>query len=133
MGKKLRLNLPDKDAVVKYIINKNCRIKAYEIAEHFNIYDGRPFGPADASRDIGFFLGQCTKFAFKEYQVVICSSRHGHYVGKTEQDALDYEEYMKKHAAGTLRTMEEKAALIRKQIKNPDLLISNLRKAGLLN
>lgn len=130
MGKR-DLNLPTKDAVIIYIAKKDGqKVKAFEIAKHFNIYEGRPFGPADASRDIGDFLAKCADYAEKEYEYVFGSSRHGHYLFKTEQSILEYEEYMEKKAAGILKTKARRAAKARKQIKNP---LSALREIGLLN
>lgn len=130
---KRRLNLPNQDAVIKYIWKADGRrIKAAEIARHFDIYQGKPFGPADASRDIGDFLHKCEDRAFKEWDVVIGSCRHGYFLFKTGNDMAEYHGYMTKKSDGILNTRDEKLRKAAIQIKN-GIPESSLRAIGLLN
>ena len=128
-----RLNLPTPDAAIKYIMDADGRrIKAAEIARHFDIYQGKPFGPADMSRDIGDFLGKCETRAFKEWNVVIGSCRHGYFVFKTAEDMVEYNGYMTKKSDGIINTRDEKLRKAAIQIKN-GIPESSIRKLGLLN
>jgi hypothetical protein len=135
MGKR-RLNLPNKDDVIIYLADQAPRrVKAFEIAKHFNIFPEKSFGPADASRDIGYFLSQCHNRAFKKHDAVFFSSHDGHFLAETEQDCLLYDEYVQKKCDGLRNMADKKIAKVRNQIKSGSNPFKNdlLRKLGFLN